>query len=129
MHFLFATKEGRVKKSMSTMSDATVVQHASRYLHLMSSLTPPAQLCFRSFVHDGVDGMRELSDAASRLALGGDDAIASLVIRPGHSSAFVVDGTHASATIVACPTPHTRLLVIVALLIAIILACVVMRRA
>lgn len=114
------------------MIDADVVHRANQYLHIMSSLTPSSRFYFRSFASDGVDGLIELCDEASRVATAREgvegDAIASLVITPGRSSTFSIDGTHARATLQACPTPHTRLIVLTILLSVALLLFIMLRR-
>ena len=108
------------------MSDAEVVRQAAEYLSLVSDLTPPSDLYFRSFVTEGVDGLAELCEAARRVAGGGGDgALASLVVAPGTESCFVIDGTHARATLKVCPTPHTRLVVLLILLALAVVAVMV----
>lgn len=110
------------------MSDV-VVQQAARHLKLMSQLTPAELFYFRSYTCEGARGLVELCDAAETLATASDSdsALASLIIAPGDSDAFVLNGAHARATLSVCHTPHTRLYVIVAMLIAILLALVCLR--
>ena len=100
---------------------AHVVQHATEYVRLMSQLTPPEAFYFRTYAWEGVPGLSELCAAASSLATGEEDgSLASLVVRPGPSDSFSVVGTHATATLSMCSTPHTRLYVIAALLVAVL---------
>ena len=53
--------------------------------------------------------------------------MASLVVLPGSSDAFELDGTHARATLSLCPTPFTRLYVILGILVALLVAVVILR--
>ena len=106
----------------------TVVEQASQYLHLMSVLAPPADLYFRSYATDGVPGLQELCDAAATMATGPDDAVASLVVAPGNVDAFHLDGAHARATLSVCHTPHTRLYVILGLLVALLVVVALLRQ-
>ena len=111
------------------MTDAEVVRQATEYLSLVSDLTPPSELYFRSFATDGVDGLADLCDAAHRVAAGGESALASLVVAPGPESGFVLDGSHARATLRLCPTPHTRLVILaIRLALAVVAAMLFGRR-
>ena len=107
------------------MTDAEVVSLAAEYLSLVSELTPPSDLYFRSFTDQGVDGLAELCDAGRRVAGGTESALASLVVATGPESRFVLDGTHARATLRVCTTPHTRL-VVLGLLLALAVVAVMM---
>lgn len=104
------------------LSDTDVVQRATEYFTLMADLTDPNDLCFRTFSTDGVPGLRELCDLAASRARGGDNAVASLVLTPGDTGSFCIDGTHARGTLcTACTTPHTRTIVLVTLLAVVIM--------
>lgn len=108
--------------------DAQVIAQASEYLNLMSEITRPEDMCFRSFLTDGVGGLAELCEAAALRAHGGADALASLVIAPGDVSSFRIDGRHARATLQACPTPNTRLVVLLVLLAIVAFIFIARRR-
>ena len=109
--------------------DGKVVGRAAEFLRLMAPLTPPDALAFRSYATDGVEGLSDLCAAASHVATGSsDDALASLVISPGEQSSFTIEGAHARATLRTCPTPHTRLVVLVLLLVAALVIFLLLRR-
>lgn len=100
----------------------SVVEQATQYLHLMAQLTPPDAFYFRSYASDGVSGLGSLCATAASLATGEEaTAVASLVVAPGEADAFCLRGAHARATLSLCPTPHTRLYVIAALIVAVLL--------
>ena len=106
-----------------------VIHHATEYVRLMSQLTPPDAFYFRTYVSDGVPGLRELCTTAASCAVGEEaDAVASLVLSPGPSDTFRIEGTHARGTLCLCPTPYTRLYVIVALFVAVIVLMLWMKR-
>ena len=103
------------------MSPEAIVAQANEYLSLMSELTPPSDLYFRSYTDSGVLGIERLCAAASTLATGENDtALASLVVLPGSVDAFELCGAHARATLSVCHTPFTRLYVILGILITVI---------
>ena len=104
--------------------DASVVRSCARFLGLMSAITHPADVHFRSYASDGVEGLAWLCDHAQQVATAERGALASLVIDAGHASSFALDGAHARATLRHRPaqTPEPRLLLILALTIGVIVA-------
>ena len=105
-----------------------MIHQATQYLHLMSSLTTPTDFYFRSFATEGVDGLADLCADASRCAVGPYDAMASLIIAPGDADTFCVDGAHARATLCLCNTPHTRVYVLLAVLLVSVVIAVLLTR-
>ena len=107
----------------------SVVEQATQYMHLMTQLTPPDAFYFRSYASEGVSGLGDLCAAAASLATGEEaTAVASLVVAPGETDTFCIHGTHARATLSLCPTPHTRLYVIAATIVALLILFVCWRR-
>lgn len=80
------------------MYETETIGSARDFLEAIACLTPPEDVCFRTFTL-AREGLPELQELASRVATGGDDAVASLTIRPGTAAAFDLRGTHATVTL------------------------------
>ena len=111
------------------MHEQDVLTRAHDFLVLMSQLSEPRDLCFRTFTTEG-EGMDELCLLAQRVAKGGEDAISSLTIRPGTETSFEISGTHALAIMAEKRAVATRFVIlsVLAAVLLVIILCICRRR-
>ena len=102
------------------MRDTEVIGSAHDFLHAIACLSPPEDVCFRTFTL-ARDGLPQLQELAARVATGGDDAVTSLTIRPGVTPAFELRGTHATATLSEAPSASTTRMCVLLCLILVVL--------
>lgn len=110
------------------MGEDEVVAHAVEFLNIMSELSPPENICFRTFAPPRAE-LDVLYALADRVASGADaTSPVSLTLRPGDAPSFQIHGTHAVMTLRESSAPATRVAIIVVLLVALVMLFCVMRQ-
>lgn len=113
------------------MDSKDVVKMSNSFLDLITKITEPEQLLFRTFSYSDkhAHGLFQLCQKAKKLCKGNaTDSIASLTICENNTNSFEIKGSHAIASFAVQQTYEIKLLILVLVIVAIIIFCFTLRK-
>ena len=117
--------------SSKSMDSREVIKMSNSFLDLISQITEPEQILFRTFSCDDTcaRGLSHLCQKAQKVCKGNTShSIASLTVRENSMNSFEIKGSHAIASLAVKQSNELKLIIITTILIVMIVLCFVASR-
>lgn len=108
------------------MDSKDVIKMSVSFLDLITQITEPEQILFRTFSCDDncARGLSHLCQKARKLCKGdAHDSIASLTISESSVNSFEIKGSHAIASLAVQQSNELKLIIIASIIIILIILC------